>query len=312
MPEIGTQVWLDGKLVPSEQATVHVLTHTLHYGYGVFEGIRSYEGERGAGSLFRLREHLQRLFDSAKILKLEIPFSAEALSAACRQVLRANGLKEGYLRPLVFLGHGKMGLGAFANPVRVAIAGWVWGAYLGDDGMRDGIRAKVSSFTRIHPNSNMARGKIVGQYVNSILAKREAVDGGYDECILLDHQGWIAEGSGENIFVVREGKILTPPLSSPILAGVTRDTIIRLAKDEGYELHQCNVPRDELYTSDEVFLTGTAAEVTPVREVDDRPVGTGRPGAVTRRLQKLYRDVVRGKEPRYADWLTPIEGGAGQ
>ena len=307
MVDKGTHIWIDGGLVPWEEATVHVLTHALHYGYGVFEGIRSYADEKERGHIFRLKEHLRRLYDSAKILKIVIPFPEERLLDACREVLRANRLPEGYIRPLVFLGSGRMGLGAFDNPVRVVIACWNWGAYLGDQGLRDGIRAKVSSFTRIHPNTNMARGKIIGQYVNSILAKREAVDGGYDEAILLDHQGWIAEGSGENIFVVREGMILTPPLSSPILAGVTRDSVLRLAKDDGYETHQCNVPRDELYTSDEVFLTGTAAEVTPVREVDDRPVGTGKPGPVTRRLQKLFRDVVRGKDPRYAEWRTAVD-----
>jgi branched-chain amino acid aminotransferase len=201
-----------------------------------------------------------------------------------------------------------MGLAAFDNPVRVIVAAWTWGAYLGEEGVRDGIRAKISSFTRVQPPANMMRGKITGQYVNSILAKREAIDAGYDEAILLDSQGWVAEGSGENLFLVKDGVIHTPPLAAPILAGVTRDTVLRLAKDDHVETQEELFPRDELYIGDEIFLTGTAAEITPVREVDDRPVGTGRPGPVTRRLQKLFRDVVTGRDSRYAEWRTPIEG----
>ena len=301
-------IWVDGKLVPWEEATVHVLTHALHYGYGIFEGIRTYKDEKGRGHVFRLKEHLRRFYDSARILKLRLPFPEEVLFEASRELLRSNRLAEGYLRPLAFLGTGRMGLAAFDNPVRVVIAAWTWGAYLGEEGVKNGIRARVSSFTRVRPTANMSRGKIIGQYVNSILAKREALDAGYDEAILLDPQGWVAEGSGENLFVVKEGVLLTPSLAAPILAGVTRDTVLRLAKDDGFETVETSFPRDELYICDEVFLTGTAAEITPVREVDDRPVGTGRPGPVTRRLQKLFRDVVTGRDARYAEWRTPIEG----
>jgi branched-chain amino acid aminotransferase len=301
-------IWVDGKLVPWEEATVHVLTHALHYGYGIFEGIRAYKDERGHGHIFRLREHLRRFYDSGRLLKLEIPFPEEALFEASREVLRSNRLAEGYLRPLAFLGTGRMGLAAFDNPVRVVLAAWTWGAYLGEEGVRNGIRAKISSFTRMCATASMTRGKITGQYVNSILAKREALDAGYDEAILLDAQGWVAEGSGENLFLVRDGVLHTPPLAAPILAGVTRDTVLRLAKDDGLDTREALFPRDELYIGDEVFLTGTAAEITPVREVDDRPVGTGRPGPVTRRLQKLFRDAVTGRDPRYAEWRTPIEG----
>lgn len=299
-------IWADGKLIPWEQANVHVLAHGLHYGFGVFEGIRAYRDDQGRGQVFRLREHLRRLSDSAKICRFELPFPQETLFEACRALLRDNGLQEGYIRPIAFYGEGKMGLGAFTNPVRVFVACWEWGAYLGEEGIKNGIRAKISSFCRIHPNANMARAKVCGQYVNSILAKREALDGGYQEAILLDQRGYVAEASGENLFLVKDGRLVTPSRSSPILAGITRDSIITLARDLGYTVKEGTFTRDELYIADEVFLTGTAAEITPIREIDDRKIGEGKPGPVTKKLQTSYQDVVHGRTPKYAEWLTPV------
>jgi len=297
-------IWLDGELLPWREARVHVLTHTLHYGLGAFEGIRCYRRADGRSGVFRLQEHVDRLFLSAHICTIEPPFTREQITAACLETLRRNRMQEGYLRPLVFLGDPLMGLGSRANPVRVAVAAFSWGSYLGDQGLRDGIRAKVSSFTRSGVNSSMSKGKICGQYVNSILAKREAVTAGFDEAIMLDPQGYVAEATGENIFMVHAGRIYTPPLSSPILWGLTRDTVLRLARAADLEVVEAVFTRDQLYIADEVFLTGTAAELTPVREVDGRRVGSGTPGPVTRQLQEAYFDAVKGGEPRYPEWVT--------
>jgi branched-chain amino acid aminotransferase len=301
------KVWMDGRLIKWDEAQVHVMTHALHYGLGVFEGIRAYKTKDGRLAVFRLREHIRRFLDSAHICLLKIPYSENELMEACLELLRQqkDQFAEGaYLRPIAFMGDGAMGLGA-VNPTRVAITAWDWGAYLGDKGIRDGIRAKVSSFTRMHVNVNMVRGKITGQYVNSILAKREAVLGGYDEAILLDISGFVAEASGENVFCVgRHHVVRTPSLSSPILAGITRDTVIKLLRDMGREIQEVSFTRDALYIAGEVFFTGTAAEVTPVREVDNRMVGDGKPGALTKAVQETYFRIVRGLEPKYLEWLT--------
>ncbi len=306
---VADKVWMDGKFLRWEDANVHLMTHALHYGLGAFEGIRAYKTKDGRLAIFRLKEHIYRFLDSAHICLLKMPYSADELSHACIELLRqqrdrfANGA---YLRPIAFMGHGAMGLGAI-NPTRVAIAAWDWGAYLGERGIREGIRAKVSSFTRHHVNVSMVRGKITGQYVNSILAKREAVMAGYDEAILLDISGFVAEASGENVFIVnRSGVIRTPPVSSPILAGITRDTVIRLLRDSGRAVQEVTFTRDAMYIAAEVFLTGTAAEITPVREVDNRQVWDGKPGDITRWVQEQYSRVVRGHEPRYSEWLTYV------
>ncbi|MFY2561618.1 branched-chain amino acid transaminase [Corallococcus terminator] len=304
------QIWLDGKLVKWDEGQVHVMTHALHYGLGVFEGIRAYKTHDGRLAVFRLREHIRRLLDSAHIIMLKMPFSEDELVEACLDLLRkqkaqfANGA---YLRPVAFMGDGAMGLGA-VNPTRVAVTAWDWGAYLGEKGIREGIRAKVSSFTRMHVNVNMVRGKISGQYVNSILAKREVVMAGYDEAILLDISGFVAEASGENLFMVnKKGVIKTPPLSSPILDGITRDTVLKILRDSGRAVDEVTFTRDALYISNEIFFTGTAAEITPVREVDDRAVGTGKPGPIGTFVQEMYFRTVRGQEPRYAEWLTYVD-----
>jgi branched-chain amino acid aminotransferase len=299
----GEKIWLDGKLVAWDDAKVHVLTHALHYGVGVFEGIRAYKTADGRSAVFRLREHLQRLYDSAHIVLMDIPFPLERLHEACLETLRANKQPEGYIRPLAFFGYGSMGVGA-VNPVQVCIATWPWGAYLSDEGLKKGIRAKVSSFTRMHVNVNMVRAKVSGQYVNSFLANREAMLSGYDEAILLDTEGYVAEGSGENIYIVKSGTIYTPPLSSPVLAGITRDTVLRIAKDQGIPVVEQKFTRDTMYLADELFMTGTAAEVTPVREVDNRRIGQGTAGPVTKKIQEIYFRTVKGEEPRYREWLT--------
>ncbi|MBL8912234.1 MAG: branched-chain amino acid transaminase [Archangium sp.] len=303
------KVWMDGKLVAWNEANVHVMTHALHYGLGVFEGIRAYRAKNGKLAIFRLREHIRRFLDSAHIIMLKIPYTEQQLMDACVEVLKVQDAKfpnGAYLRPVAFMGDGAMGLGA-QNETRVAITAWEWGSYLGDKGIREGIRAKVSSFTRMHVNVNMVRGKISGQYVNSILAKREAVMAGYDEAILLDISGFVAEASGENIFCVgRHGAVRTPSLSSPILRGITRDTVIAMLRDSGRHVEEVSFTRDALYIAGEVFFTGTAAEITPVREVDNRQVGEGKPGETTRYVQELYHRIVRGHEPRYEHWLTYV------
>jgi len=305
MVEKAKLIWLDGNFIPWDQAQVHIMTHSLHYGLGVFEGIRAYHCHDGRTAIFRLKEHIRRLFDSAHIMQMDIPFSQAAIEAVCSEILWVNDQKESYLRPLVFVGDGAMGLHPKDNPIRVAIISWVWGAYLGDEGLKQGIRAKVSSFARHHVNVMMTSAKATGNYVNSILAKREATSLGYDEAILLDTNGYVAEASGENIFIVRDGAIKTPPVTA-VLPGITRDCVITLARDLGIPVIQETFSRDEIYLADEVFLTGTAAEVTPVREVDNRRIGPGHPGPITLKLQQSFFAVVKGQEPRYQRWLTYI------
>src|SRR5689334_22125565 len=261
------KIWMDGHLVPFRDAQVHVLTHTLHYGVGAFEGIRCYKRADGRDAIFRLEEHIDRLFDSCHICTLDVPFTRKQIADACVETMRANKMTEAYLRPIIFLGDGALGLSSLDNPVRTIICVYEWGAYLGDEGLKQDIRAKVSSFTRGALNSTMSKDKICGQYVNSVLAKREAMKAGYDEAILLDAHGHVAEASGENIFIVKKGVIKTPPLSSPILAGITRDTVITLARELGYTVEEATFARDEMWLADEVFLCGTAAEITPVREI---------------------------------------------
>ena len=300
------KIWMDGKFVDWDAAQVHVLSHTLHYGVGVFEGIRCYQTEDGGSAIFRLREHVDRLFASAHIVLLKIPFSREKICQAIRKTLTTNGLTEGYIRPIVFIGEGEMGLFVRTNPIRVAVAAWSWGAYLGEEGIRKGIRAKVSSFCRHHVNSAMTKGKINGYYVNSVLAKWEAVKGGYDEAVLLDTEGYVAEASGENIFIVRNGILQTSTLTS-ILPGITRDSVLNIARKLDIPVKEARFTRDEMYIADEMFFTGTAAEITPVREVDDRRVGTGKPGPVTKQIQDAFFDIVRGKNALFAHWLDVVK-----
>ncbi len=298
------KIWMDGKLVPWDQATVHVLTHTLHYGLGVFEGIRCYETAKGS-AIFRLDEHVERLFDSAHIFMLKMPFSKDEIRSAIIETVKVNKMRECYIRPLVYVGYGAMGLYPKDNPIKVAIAVWPWGAYLGEEGLEKGIRVKVSSFIRHHVNVDMTRGKVCGYYVNSQIAKTEAIACGYDEAILLDTEGYVSEGSGENVFIVRDGRIKTTPLTS-ILEGITRDSIIRIARDEKIPVIEERFTRDEIYISDEAFFSGTAAEVTPIREVDGRKIGDGRRGKITKKLQDIFFDVVKGKNKKYPSWLTKI------
>jgi len=297
-------IWLDGQFVPWEEARVHVLTHTLHYGLGVFEGVRCYEGVAGRSAIFRLHEHTARLFASAHILGLEIPYSPEQINAACIQAVSKNRLQSCYIRPLVFLGDGEMGLAA-RNPVRAAVIVWPWGSYLGEQGVRHGIRVRTSSFQRFPVNALMSKAKAVGHYVNSILAAVEARRGGYDEALLLDVDGFVAECSGENIFIVKNGKVKTSPLTS-VLPGITRDTVMTLLEDRDIPCREERFTRDEVYIADEAFLTGTAAEITPIRELDDRRIGDGKPGSVTAALQAAYARVTRGEEARYRPWLSPV------
>jgi branched-chain amino acid aminotransferase len=296
---------MDGRLVPWHEATVHVLTHTLHYGLGVFEGIRCYRTDDGRSAVFRLPEHVRRLFESAHINLMKVPFSEEQVSDAVGETLRANGLAEGYIRPLVYIGAGVMGLNPADNPIRVAVVAWPWGKYLGEEGMERGIRARVSSFARHHVNAKMTKGKTCGDYVNSILAKREALLDGYDEAILLDSQGLVAEASGENVFAVRRGEIVTPPLPT-VLEGITRASVVELARDKGIPVREVPLTRDELYLADEVFLTGTAAEVTPIREIDHRTIGAGRRGPIAKALQDAFFSVVHGRDRKYERWLTYV------
>jgi branched-chain amino acid aminotransferase len=281
---------------------VHVLSHTLHYGAGVFEGIRCYETQNNKSAVFRLKSHVDRLFNSTHILTIKIPFSRKEIYDAVLKTLRVNRLKQGYIRPVVFIGEGEMGLFVRTNPIHTAIAVWPWGAYLGDDGLKKGIRAKVSSYNRHHVNASMTKGKINGYYVNSVMAKWEVVKAGYDEAILLDTEGYVAEASGENVFMVRDGILRTTPLTS-VLPGITRASIITIAKNLGYSVEEERFTRDELYIADEVFFTGTAAEITPVREVDDRKIGKGRPGPVTKSLQSKFFEIVQGRDENYIDWL---------
>jgi branched-chain amino acid aminotransferase len=295
---------MDGKFVSWDDANVHILTHTLHYGLGVFEGIRCYRTEKGS-AIFRLDEHVERLFDSAHIFMMKMPFSKEGIRSAIMETVKVNRMKECYIRPLVYIGCGAMGLYPKDNPIKIAVAAWPWGAYLGDEGLEKGIKVKTSSFTRHHVNVDMTRGKVCGYYVNSQIAKREAITCGYDEALLLDTEGYVSEGSGENIFIVRDGRIKTTPLTS-ILEGITRDSIIRIAGDQKIPVAEERFTRDEIYISDEAFFTGTAAEVTPIREVDGRKIGDGRRGKITGKLQKIFFDAVKGRNKKYASWLTRI------
>lgn len=299
----GEQIWLDGKFVDWTAANVHILTHTLHYGLGVFEGIRCYRTQDGRSAVFRLADHVRRLFDSARINLLEVPFRPDEIEQASLEALRRNHLDEGYIRPIVFIGDGEMGLNPGSNKIRVAVIVWAWGKYLGEDGIENGIRAKVSTFSRHHVNAKMTKGKTCGDYVNSILAKREALLDGFDEAIMLDTHGLVSEASGENIFVVRDGVLRTPPLHT-VLDGLTRGAICELARDRGIQVEERLITRDDLYIADEIFLTGTAAEVTPVREIDHRRIGNGKRGPITDKLQRAFFDVVAGREPKYQRYLT--------
>jgi len=298
-------IWLDGELIPWAEANVHVLTHSLHYGLGVFEGIRAYKCENGKTAVLLLKEHVKRLINSCHIAGINLPYTNNEVCDAIKLLLVKNGLDEAYIRPLVFIGNGTMGIHPKENPIRLTIAAWSWGAYLGDDGVNKGIKAKISSFTRMGVNSFMTKAKICGNYVNSIQAKIEATSLGFDEALLLDNEGYLAEGSGENIFIVRNGMIKTPPLTS-ILEGFTRNCIIQISKDKNLTVEQQRFTRDELYIADEVFLTGTAAEITPVREIDFRQIGTGNPGDITKDLQTTYFDIIRGKNNKYSEWLEYI------
>ena len=299
-----SKIWMDGKFVDWKDATVHVLTHTLHYGLGVFEGIRCYKTVEGP-AVFRLPEHVDRLYASAHISGMKIPFSKEEFSAAILETLCVNKMEAGYIRPLVYVGYGAMGVYPGRNPIRAAIAVWPWGAYLGDEGLEKGIRVKTASFTRQHVNISMTKAKVCGNYTNSIMGKVEAISDGYDEALFLDASGHVAEGSGENIFIVRRGALATTPRSA-ILEGITRDAVLTLAADQGLAVREEFFTRDQLYAADEAFFTGTAAEITPIREVDRRTIGAGARGPVTKAIQEAFFSAVRGENPKYRSWLTPV------
>ena len=299
------KIWMDGELVEWRDAKIHVLTHTLHYGCGAFEGVRAYKTDKGT-AIFRLREHTERFFNSAKILRMRLPFTPEQLNAAQCEVIRANQLESGYIRPLAWVGSQKLGVSTKGNTFHVMIAAWPWGAYLGEEGMEKGIRVKTSSYTRHHVNITMTQAKAVSNYTNSILANQEATDDGYDEALLLDASGFVSEGAGENIFVVKNGVIYTPDLSAGALNGITRNTVFHIAKDLGIEVVQKRITRDEIYISDEAFFTGTAAEVTPIRELDRIEIGPGHRGPITKKIQSAFFDIVNGRDSRYADWLTLV------
>jgi len=298
-------IWLDGELVPWREARVHVLTHTLHYGTGVFEGVRAYHADQGT-AIFRLEDHTDRLFRSAHILGMDIPFDKETLNEVQKQVIRENKLDSAYLRPMCFFGSEGIGLRADNLKVHVMVAGWEWGAYLGPEALEKGIRIRTSSYTRHHVNITMCKAKANGNYMNSTLALQEALRDGYDEALLLDVDGFVAEGSGENIFIVRNGIIYTPDLTSA-LEGITRETIVTLAEEMGYEIREKRITRDEVYVADEAFFTGTAAEVTPIRELDGRAIGTGSRGPITEKLQSKYFDLVHGRVAEHMDWLNPVK-----
>ena len=304
--EKSEKIWMDGKLVPWHEANVHVLTHTLHYGLGVFEGIRCYNSKENGSAIFRLQEHVDRLFQSAVILGIKVPFSNKEIHDAILQVVRENKLQECYIRPIVFLGDNKMGLNPIGVDVRCAIAAWPWGTYLGEDGLDKGIRVHVSSFTRHHVNITMTKAKACGYYINSILAKAEAHSNGYDEGILLDPGGFVAEGSGENIFIYSKGKLHTPSLSCSNLEGITRDAVIQICHELDIEIEERNITRDELYIAEEFFLTGTAAEITPVREIDNRVIGSEKKGPITDKIQQTFFEIARGSNADFRKWLTPV------
>ena len=297
-------IWYDGKLVPWREATTHVLTHSLHYGLACFEGVRAYKTVNGT-AIFRVREHTERLFNSAHIFMMKMPFDRETMIEAQREVVRVNKLDSCYIRPIAFYGSEKMGVSPKGASVHVSIAAWPWGAYLGAEGLEKGIRVKTSSYSRHHINVTMCRAKFSGTYANSILANQEAIEHGYDEALLLDVDGYVAEGAGENLFIVKNGKLYEPELTSALI-GITRDSVIQLARDMGLQVEARRLTRDDIYIADEAFFTGTAAEVTPIRELDGRAIGSGRRGVITEKLQAAFFDVVNGRNPKYAHWLTPV------
>ncbi|MDD2809805.1 branched-chain amino acid transaminase [Rhodoferax sp.] len=299
------KIWMDGQMVDWRDAKIHVLTHTLHYGCGVFEGVRAYNTANGT-AIFRLEEHTQRLLNSAKILRMAIPFTKEQIMQAQIDTVRGNKLESCYLRPLSWIGSRKLGISPKGNHIHLMVAAWAWGAYLGDEGMSRGIRVKISSYTRHHVNITMTQAKAVSNYTNSILANMEALDDGYDEAMLLDAHGFVSEGSGENLFVVKDGVVYTPDLSAGALNGITRNTVLHICKDLGLEVVQKRITRDEVYISDEAFFSGTAAEITPIRELDRIPLGAGSRGPITEKIQSAFFDIVNGRNPRYAHWLTLV------
>ncbi len=306
MPLIPTKyIWMDGKTMPWAQAKVHVLTHTLHYGMGVFEGIRCYQTQDGP-AVFRLKDHLLRLENSARLVGMKLPYSVEQLGKATKAVIKKNRINECYIRPIAYYGYGVMGLNPEGAPVKVAIAVWPWGTYLGEEGLKHGIRAKISKWRRIHPNIMPPQAKVVANYANSILAKVEILGAGYDEAILLNMDGKVAEGPGENVFIVKGGKVITPPISSGALTGITRDSVIAIAKDAGIGFKEKDLSPKDLYSADEAFFTGTAAEVTPIREIDGKTIGKGMRGPVTEKLQETFFKAIRGAEPKYKAWLDHV------
>ena len=299
------KIWMDGQLVDWRDAKIHVLTHTLHYGCGAFEGVRAYETVDGP-AIFRLQDHTQRLFNSAKILRMQIPFTQDQVNTAHQEVVRTNGLQSCYLRPLTWIGDRKLGISPKGNDIHLMVAAWAWGAYLGEEGMARGIRVKTSSYTRHHVNITMTQAKAVSNYTNSILANTEALDDGYDEALLLDASGFVSEGSGENVFIIKDGVVCTPDLSAGALNGITRNTVFHICKDLGLEVVQKRITRDEMYIADEAFFTGTAAEVTPIRELDRIEIGCGSRGPLTTKIQAAFFDIVNGRNPKYAHWLTKV------
>ena len=299
------KIWLDGQLVDWRDAKIHVLTHTLHYGCGAFEGVRAYDTVGGT-AIFRLQEHTQRLFNSAKILRMTIPFTQDQVNEAQKEVVRVNKLESCYLRPLTWIGSEKLGVSPKGNTIHLMVAAWAWGAYLGEEGMKRGIRVKTSSYTRHHVNITMTQAKAVSNYSNSILANMEALDDGYDEALLLDTSGFVSEGAGENVFVIKDGVVYTPDLSAGALNGITRNTVLHICDDLGIKLVQKRITRDECYIADEMFFTGTAAEVTPIRELDRVQIGIGERGPVTEKIQSAFFDIVNGRNPKYAHWLTKV------
>ena len=299
------KIWMDGELVDWRDAKIHVLTHTLHYGCGAFEGVRAYDTVNGT-AIFRLQEHTTRLFNSGKILRMKIPFTPEQVNEAQREVVKANGLKSAYIRPLIWIGSEKLGVSPKGNQVHLMVAAWSWGAYLGEDGLKRGIRVKTSSYTRHHVNITMTQAKTVSNYTNSILANMEATDDGYDEALLLDASGFVSEGAGENLFVIKGGVVYTPDLSAGALNGITRNTIFSICQDLGLKLVEKRITRDEVYICDEAFFTGTAAEVTPIRELDRIEIGSGSRGPITEKIQSAFFDIVHGRNPKYAEWLTAV------
>ena len=299
------KIWLDGQLVDWRDAKIHVLTHTLHYGCGAFEGVRAYDTVGGT-AIFRLQEHTQRLFNSAKILRMNIPFTPEQVNEAQKEVVRANQLASCYLRPLVWIGSEKLGVSPKGNKIHLMVAAWAWGAYLGEEGLKRGIRVKTSSYTRHHVNITMTQAKAVSNYSNSILANMEATDDGYDEALLLDSAGFVSEGAGENLFIIKDGTVYTPDLSAGALNGITRNTVLHICEDLGLKVVQKRITRDECYIADEMFFTGTAAEVTPIREYDRIQIGAGQRGPVTEKIQSAFFDIVNGRNAKYAHWLAKV------